>query len=97
MSGNIPAGAHNERSAEGKFTKGFEDEDVYGPRNLNAWADIKEYDDDEDRQWFQAQNAELGKYGVEINTDILIIYASLTWRWLIQKYCAGDTEVFCLV
>ncbi|KAK8391110.1 hypothetical protein O3P69_017039 [Scylla paramamosain] len=63
-SGNTPARAQKERSEGGKFTKDFEDEDVYGPGNLNTWADIKEYDDEEDRQWFEEENANLAKkYG----------------------------------
>ena len=69
-SDNTSAGVRKEKSEGGKFTKEFEDEEVYGPRNLNTWADIKEYNNGEERKWFEEENAYLGKYDVEVNTHL---------------------------
>lgn len=30
--------------------------------NLSSWASMKQYDDDHDSQWFEDENARLGKY-----------------------------------
>lgn len=73
-SGNTSAGAQEQKSREGKGTKEFQDEDVYGPKNMNRWADIKEYDDDHDSQWFEEENERLGK---DYITDIKSVFRKM--------------------
>lgn len=59
--GNASAAAPEQKPREGKATKSFLDEDVYGPKDMDRWADIKEYDDDHDSDWFEEENKRLGK------------------------------------
>lgn len=62
--GNASAAAPEQKPREGKATKSFLDEDVYGPKDMDRWADIKEYDDDHDSDWFEEENKRLAKlYG----------------------------------
>ena len=43
---------------------------MYGPKDMNRWSDIKEYDDNHDRQWFDEENARLGKnFVTEVNLE----------------------------
>ncbi|KAG0712734.1 hypothetical protein GWK47_017804 [Chionoecetes opilio] len=54
----------NDKPGGGRGTKQFQDEEVYGMKGIDRWADIREYNDDHDAEWFQEENGRLAElYG----------------------------------
>lgn len=45
----------------------YQDAGASGSRYVSSWAAMKQYDDDHDNQWFEDQNAELGKDSPYLN------------------------------
>lgn len=52
----------------------YQDDGASGSRYVSSWAAMKQYDDDHDKQWFEDENAQLGKDSPYLNVINFKIY-----------------------